>query len=558
MGVAAKAVQTGSPVDPCCCDHIPCLPECHAISDTAPFCGYSEWTTPSTPPITFRRYKGAGNMAIYEYTDPACVGPDTVAAVCQGAKRGAMLTLIGHAEFANASSPPAFYRRKTWTGQDVTQNYSDAGCGTPSGTPCTVYESGAYAWNAAGALIENDGQYVHGSPCNPAGTSAHGVNDGPYNWGSYATITKTQTVWSLSQGVCSNSCGGPSGCKSTAATNSAATLTEPDSEADAITRWLATAPAWGGYSTCQGSTWCMARFQQRTTAAFNYQECKYNVTKSGLTAGKSYVVTVDVYRSAYGAGSYSLLQTLVLYGTTDGSGNLAINDQVVPNLIGYDTYVTNALVVLDTTTLDQWNYVAQYNKSTCALVITDNGTRTVNAVLTGDKPNDADYAGMITTTLTPQTKTITGTGVCVSVGGGLYRKCVGTVTFDLLDPDYCKDAVTRNSAGKGWSVTSACAWYDSTFELWTAPGVYYRIAQARAQVPHVLAYTDYQLKFYWGARILGTAGPFLPTGFDTYDFNPAAALSYVSPWYDVPVNGCTDGDPVGFETKLIKLECIKL
>jgi hypothetical protein len=270
------------------------------------------------------------------------------------------------------------------------------------------------------------------------------------------------------------------------------------------------------------------------------------------------VATVDVYRSLYGAGSYSLLSTLVLYGTADGSGNLAINDQIVPNLKGYDTYVTNALVVLDTTILDQWDYAGQYNKLTCAVVVADNGSRTVNGVLTADKPNEADYAGLVTETRTQQTRTVTGSGVCVSIGGGLYRKCVGTVTFELLDPDYCGDAVTRNAAGKSWSVPSACAWYDSTFELWTAPGVYYRIAQAQAQVPLVLAHTNYQLQFYWGARILGTAGPFLPTGFDTYDFNSGALTAFTSDWYDVPVNGCTDGDPVGFETKLLKLVCIKL
>ena len=545
-------------MDPCCCDHIPCAPECHAISDTAPFCGYPEWIDPSTPPITYRRYKASGNMAIYEYTDPACIGPDTVTCDCSGAKRGAGLTLIGHAEFASPSTPPAFYRRKTWSGQCVTQNYSDSSCVTPSGTPCTVYESGAYAWNAAGTLIENDGVYNHPSPCNPASSNAHGQNDGPFNWGNYSTSTKTQTVWSLSQGPCSNSCGGPSGCRGTAATTSAATLTEPDSEADAIARWLATSPAWGGYSTCNVGTWCMARFEQRTTAAFNYQECKYNLSKSGLTPSRNYVVTVDVMRSAYGAGSYSKLSTLVFYVTTDGAGAFAINDQVVPNLIGYDTYVTNALVILDATILDQWNLVTQYNKTTCIPATVDNGTRTINGVLSGDKPNDADYAGCITTTLTPQTKTILGDEACHSIGGGWYRKCVGTVTFELLDPDYCGDAVTRNAAGKGWSVTSQCAWYDSTFELWTAPGVYYRIAQARAQVPLVLTHTDYQLQFYWGARILGTSGPFLPTGFDTYDFNSGALTSYTSPWYDAPVNGCTDGDPIGFEMKLLKLVCIKL
>ena len=558
MGVAAKAVQTGSPQDPCCCDHVPCTPGCKTKSDVAPFCGYPEWTTPSTPPIIFRRYKASGNMAIYEYTDPACVGPDTVAAVCSGAKRGASLTLIGHAEFASPSSPPMFYRRKTWSGQDVVQNYVDASCVTPTGTPCTVYESGAYAWNAAGALIENDGQYAHGSPCNPAGTTAHGVNDGPYNWASVAIETKTQTTWALSVGTChAGACGG-SNCKSTAATTSAATLTEPDSEADAIARWLATSPAWGGYSTCQSSTWCMARFQQRTTAAFNYQECTYNITKSGLTAGKPYVVTIDVYRSAYGAGSYSKLYTLSWNVNADGGGNIAINNLTVPNLIGYDTYVTNALVLLDSTIFDARNLVTQYNKATCVPTTVDNGTRTINGVLSGDKPSETDYAGMVTETRTQQTRTITGSGACVSIGGGLYRKCVGTVTFDLLDPDYCMDAVNRSAAGKSWSVPSACAAYDSTFALWTAPGVYYRITQVQAVVPLVLIYTDYQLQFFWGARILGTAGPFLPTGFDTYNFNSGALTSYTSPWYDAPVNGCTDGDPIGFETKLLKLVCTKL
>jgi hypothetical protein len=428
---------------------------CRQRGGTAQMCGVGEFSGHvSTPPRFYRRRVKSGAMNFIRSPDNTCDQPTTPGNM-DGVKRGAFLALIGHAEFASPSSPPNFYRRKTWSGATSNHMYNDLGC-TSAHNICVLTESGAYAWNAAGTIVENDGQYTHPSPCNPSGTSAHGVNDGPLNWGRFAGESKTQTVWALTDAGCVPD-GQGGGARAFNTITSQAVLTDPDSETDAINRWLATSPAWGGSSTCQSSTWCMARYEQRTTAAFNYQESKYNITKSGLANSKTYHVTVDVYRSPYGAGTFTLLQTLVLSGTTDGSGNLAINDQIVPNLKGYDTYVTNCVILLNDNTTDTWDYTRQYSPVDCSFTTVNNNLRTVDGVVDPIGPDESDYcigAGATTETKTATTRTLTGNNTCVLSARTYddpfpYVKVVGTVTETLSDEDTETDAIGRLLAGAG-------------------------------------------------------------------------------------------------------------
>ena len=85
---------------------------------------------------------------------------------------------------------------------------------------------------------------------------------------------------------------------------------------------------------------CLARWQalQPYNADITYQECNFKATASGLTSEAYYTQSFNVWRSPYGANTYTLFGTIDTVTMTDALGNLEI-DGVVPNLEGYDTYV---------------------------------------------------------------------------------------------------------------------------------------------------------------------------------------------------------------------------
>jgi hypothetical protein len=537
-------LSTTTDICPQCCGKGKCGFQGQAKSGDACLCGYGELAYASIPPRFFRHRSKTGTMNMIRSPDAICDMPTTPGNI-SGSKRGAVLSLIGFAEFASPSTPPNWYLRKAWSGTMRYQEYSDAACANRiTGHYCQIDESGAWEYSAStGAVIEQDGQYTHPSPCNPSGVPIlHGVNDGPFCWGGPCTTTKTKTLWALSA-ACGTTCGGGNSCGAAAPeTNSAATLTNIDGEANAITRWMNTSPAWSGYSACgtPPNPWCLAQYEQRTGQTFHYQECKFNVTKSGLVAGKLYHATVDVYRSPYGAGTYSLYQTLVLTGTTDGSGNLAINDQVVPNAIGFDTYVTNAVILLADSMVDTWNQTGQYNAATCVLVATDTSTRVTDGLADPAGVNESDYAiaaGGVTVAWTATTRILTGAGACVyaprSVGDPFpWVKCTGTVTETLSDEDLETDAMNRLFAPQvysGHSVTSVMQPRVAGQQCFLATK-----SQVKATFADLTPGQDYEGVINFVTRDAGTADDWTDYGQQTFSFTATGPIE-TTPWVDVPL-----------------------
>ena len=126
-----------------------------------------------------------------------------------------------------------------------------------------------------------------------------------------------------------------------------ATLSSEDSESNAITRLLAGAGGtWGSWTNsgatgCTGTppSCCLAKYESRTTLfTFDYYEAEARVTATGLTPSTSYSARIELYRRAYGSGSYVWYQTVLVSGTSDGSGNLTTSAATVTNTKGYETY----------------------------------------------------------------------------------------------------------------------------------------------------------------------------------------------------------------------------
>ena len=125
------------------------------------------------------------------------------------------------------------------------------------------------------------------------------------------------------------------------------TLSDEDSDADAITRLLAGAGGtWGSWigtgdgtgGTCVPSSCCLARWEERTTDFdFEYHEAEWRVQRTGLTPSASYSIRVHLYRRAFGVGAYVLFGYQTFGAMTDGAGNLDV-DGPVDNEQGFETY----------------------------------------------------------------------------------------------------------------------------------------------------------------------------------------------------------------------------
>lgn len=288
LGSDGSCCECAGFVDCDCDTELPCTSlECRTRGGTATLCGYSEFTSPSTPPKKYRTMTHSGErLGIIHNEFPGCV---TV--FCSFTD-----TYAGSSIFAEANCAPSSSGTRTRTGS------------------CS--SNGVFAFNGINAGNINDTDTIHLTA---------------------TTRTVTSTL------ACSF------GFRRPSQPTQIDELIDEDTEADAITRLLAggggTWSAWtatgdGSGSTCIPSSCCLARWQERTSGfSFAYQEAEFRARITGLTPGAEREVLIQVYRRAYGAGSYELFQTLSYIETADGAGEIEIIDEV-PNLLGYETYVS--------------------------------------------------------------------------------------------------------------------------------------------------------------------------------------------------------------------------
>lgn len=247
--------------------------------------------------------------------------------------RGGTASLCGFSEYTSASTPPKKYRLKTWSGQ--TQDMIGGSCAINGDLE---QYSGTVVYSATTCGTTNTLVYTLNGAANPFGQPA--ITDVPacFACGSPPSYgcTTTATVTARTSGTVCADCG--AGGHHQGIGNPAATLSTEDTEADAITRLLAGAGGTWSAWAASSSTTCLARRQARTTGFdLVYQESEWRRVFTGLVAGETYYIEVKLNRSVYGAASYSLFQTVRVYGTADGTGNLTLTGTVT-NTSGYETY----------------------------------------------------------------------------------------------------------------------------------------------------------------------------------------------------------------------------
>ncbi len=274
--------------------------------------------------------------------------------------RGGEAELCGFPEYGTPSSPPKYYRTKTIDGYrpvcDYLKTTANVVCGAPNefsardgqrwGGFCSYnsldcsFTSNTFSkydfFNTGGCSAVEPTTNVSAPACSadPNVSSGGGWVDPP-------VITTTSQEWEAR-----------SECYETGSTYRQEMggywineLSDEDTEDDAINRLLSGGGGTWGSWIAQGATGCdtvppaccLAKYQQRTGDSFIYQEAEWRVIVTGLSPGSSYSIEVDYWRSAYGANSFSLFQTLTYVSSADGSG-IATFTGAVPNEVGYETY----------------------------------------------------------------------------------------------------------------------------------------------------------------------------------------------------------------------------
>jgi hypothetical protein len=252
--------------------------------------------------------------------------------------RGGTATLCGFSEFSSASTPPKKYRVNTISESFYWCTYGSSDC-TGNSARFELLMSGAASYNSSTCTLTT----IDYSTRNDTGDC--GVPSGSYTVTQRSRLvydpafmlldTDTATLREVSaRPPCYNFSGG---AHVTASGNGSETLSVEDTEADAITR-LQASGSWSSWSAA-GSTSCLAKYETRTSGfSFAWQEAQFRATIS-ITSGVTGVVKVGVYRRAYGSGgAWTLISTEYFSVTGNGSNEDTISMDV-PNEQGYETYV---------------------------------------------------------------------------------------------------------------------------------------------------------------------------------------------------------------------------
>lgn len=260
----------------------------------------------------------------------------------------------GQSEFAGyESSPVKFYRTRTLAGSWRDDHYVNGDC--TGGLLCYVIGTyGGYCtqdpvtceWTYLGTLdmtgdCDSPASFPNGSWPDPVCDIGAGLMG--YSQEMFPVGGALQSVSALIQEQYLFDAGCQTGGRKTVSTSATITLSDEDTPADAIVRLLALS-SWSAWAD-PSPGFCTSSWEEfpMFPGGFNYTEAQFRYSATGLTPSTSYTLTLDVYESLYGMGSYSMVGTVTAGFTTDGSGNAIITGNV-PITLGYDTYVANPVV----------------------------------------------------------------------------------------------------------------------------------------------------------------------------------------------------------------------
>jgi hypothetical protein len=271
-------------VDPCNCAGS-CSVECSTISGTYTLCGWSEFTSPSTPPKKYLNRTISGSISTNSYNP-------------------------------NNSCSANF---------DGVVTYTFGGFQNYSATDCSITTGGSTTCSPA------DGHNCPHAPICPRcdSTPVPGIDGLGCLCANLLPDTYTPTVHIISaDGICH-----PTGPASSNRSSGSAvdTLSNEDTEENAIARMPP--PKWSDWSS---AALCCASMPPRTAFSGAVNRAKIRVKGKG-TPGTLATASVKINRRVYGTGVFALFMTVPLQLNFDSSGNATSNEFEIPNQYGYET-----------------------------------------------------------------------------------------------------------------------------------------------------------------------------------------------------------------------------
>lgn len=259
-----------------------------------------------------------------------CGGGGVCGLLCS--TRGGIAALCGWPEFGTPSSPPKAYRVGTMTGTVSGNLYDLPDCTILDHSDSCTFSSVCSYDKATCAQSSSGGTQceVNGGDLPPSPPSC-GLLVGTCNYS--LAVTKVQQKLTPT-GVCC----GPEGSEYRKASGSQTfTLSQEDTEADAIDRILA--GPHGIWSDFGPSAQCEAQYQERTSGFnFGYIEAKYKITAYGLVSFSDYSAKVTLYRRPYGVGDFEVFEERTSTITADENGFYEGPEETVTNDEGFETY----------------------------------------------------------------------------------------------------------------------------------------------------------------------------------------------------------------------------
>lgn len=254
---------------------------------------------------------------------------------------GGTATLCGFSEYTSPSSPPKKYLVKTLSGSSIGNAYTDASCATLNCQTILTY-TGASTYSSTTCGITDTGLDTRTGTCPGSVTPVSSISIFAAGGDSFVLTPTTRTI---TNNLACYGIGGGQSFRRPSVPTSTETLGTEDTDANAIARLLAASSftSWttAGAAGCTGMppSCCVAGYEERTSGfSFSYRDAEFRVTATGLAPSTGYTADVLIYRRAYGSGSYALYQTITVTGTSDGSGNLTTAAAGVPNDEGFETY----------------------------------------------------------------------------------------------------------------------------------------------------------------------------------------------------------------------------
>ncbi len=562
----------------CSCSGVACSLVCRSKAGDAELCGYDEFGEPSTPPRRFKFRTTMGTMTISRFLTPDCGELISVGASIECRSKSGTAELIGFSEFTSPSSPPKKYLKKTASGRLYSCSFggSLASCHgdnvVSQRNEYHVYGEAVYDPDT-GSLTNNMkfDRYNVNSPGGSCAAAAAGVSligsetlnsDFPpassinFPGGSVAcTEFQPSAPLTWSDSPTERAYGAAGDCVSCAGTTTApdrgvmttpikAVLSDEDTEENAIARAIAEIGSWNSTGTCDDHT----SFMEERTSGFEF-DFRFGqarvVIPSGLVIAANYEARMQIGRRVLGSSDPYTPQSDIVISFTAEDASHTSDWEDLPASPGWEYAVIGVEVYGEISELIEDNWFILEDSSmglpeSCFPSIEDDiSDRYINGEpvswpFGSTVPSDAYGAGA-ETDVEPTARTTEGKDECIGPDGeGKYNQTNGTVTESLSSED-TEDAAEARAADaiEDWGSEGLCSGR-TAFRTQRTTGFTFgwRKAQVRVQWTAVSGKT-YQVKVRFARRVLGSSGPFLFYSEEQQSVL-ADTTSEQTDWIDIP------------------------